>query len=94
MRTIERQPNFKRDYKRESNGKYKDSLDNLLAQVLIPLAQDEKLADKFRDHPLRGKLRGYRECHIKPDLLLIYRKPNNDLLELYRLGSHSELRLT
>jgi mRNA interferase YafQ len=43
------------------------------------------------DHALVGKLAGYRDCHIKPDLILIYRKTNGDVLELVRLGSHSEL---
>ena len=45
----------------------------------------------YRDHALSGKWAGYRECHIKPDLLLIYRKVNTDTLRLARLGSHSEL---
>ena len=39
----------------------------------------------------RRALLGYRECHLKPDLLLIYRKPGADTLRLARLGSHSEL---
>ncbi|MGA9964633.1 MAG: type II toxin-antitoxin system YafQ family toxin [Terriglobales bacterium] len=46
---------------------------------------------KTADHPLGGEWRDHRECHLKPDLLLIYRKPNADLLQLIRLGSHSEL---
>ena len=47
--------------------------------------------DYKRDHALSGDWAGYRECHIKPDLLLIYRKPDADTLRLARLGSHSEL---
>ena len=43
------------------------------------------------DHALSGDWAGYRECHLKPDLLLIYRKPNAEVLRLARLGSHSEL---
>lgn len=42
-------------------------------------------------HGLIGDWTGYRECHVKPDLLLIYRKPDADTLRLARLGSHSEL---
>ncbi|HMU31204.1 MAG TPA: type II toxin-antitoxin system YafQ family toxin, partial [Nitrospira sp.] len=42
-------------------------------------------------HDLSGDWAGYRECHIKPDLLLIYRKSDSDTLRLARLGSHSEL---
>jgi mRNA interferase YafQ len=44
-----------------------------------------------RDNALIGDWMGYCECHIKPDLLLIYRKPDADTLRLARLGSHSEL---
>jgi len=46
---------------------------------------------KYRDHDLIGDWAGYRECHIKPDLLLIYRKSDADTLRLARFGSHSEL---
>ena len=46
---------------------------------------------RYRDHDLSGDWAGYRECHIKPDLLLIYRKSDPDILRLARLGSHSEL---
>jgi mRNA interferase YafQ len=45
------------------------------------------------DHPLSGEWKDFRDCHIKPDLLLIYRKPDKTNLELVRLGSHSELGL-
>jgi mRNA interferase YafQ len=40
---------------------------------------------------LSGQWSGYRECHVKPDLLLIYRKPDPETLRLARLGSHSDL---
>jgi mRNA interferase YafQ len=46
---------------------------------------------RYRDHDFSGDWAGYRECHIKPDLLLIYRKSDADTLRLARLGSHSEL---
>jgi len=49
------------------------------------------LEPQYRDHDLSGNWAGYRDCHIKPDLLLIYRKPDPDTLQLARLGSHSEL---
>ncbi|MFG7405636.1 type II toxin-antitoxin system YafQ family toxin [Klebsiella pneumoniae] len=56
-----------------------------------PLATDQPLDVRYRDHDLSGDWAGYRECHIKPDLLLIYRKSDADTLRLARLGSHSEL---
>jgi mRNA interferase YafQ len=49
------------------------------------------LADKYRDHALSGDWKDHRDCHVKPDLVLIYRKPDADRLQLVRLGSHSEL---
>jgi mRNA interferase YafQ len=59
--------------------------------VLKALAADQPLEPRHRDHDLTGDWIGYRECHIKPDLLLIYRKVSDDQLILARLGSHSEL---
>ena len=55
------------------------------------LLDDRVLPEKNRDHALGGDWAGYRECHIKLDLLLIYRKPDAHTLGLARLGSHSEL---
>ena len=48
---------------------------------------------KYSDHPLTGNWVEHRDCHIKPDLVLIYRKPDKKRLQLIRLGSHSELSL-
>ena len=91
MRTIERSTAFKRDYKRESKGRHRGTLDADLVPALLALAEDEPLEPRRRDHELAGNWAGYRECHIKPDLLLIYRKPDGTTLRLARLGSHSEL---
>ncbi|MGA9070320.1 MAG: type II toxin-antitoxin system YafQ family toxin [Terracidiphilus sp.] len=55
------------------------------------LANDQPLEQRLRDHDLSGDWSGYRECHVKPDLLLIYRKAEDNSLRLARLGSHSEL---
>lgn len=91
MRTIERSTKFKKDYKRELKGRYRDILESELKAVLIALMKDESLDIRYRDHDLSGNWAGYRECHIKPDLLLIYRKLDGDIIKLARLGSHSEL---
>ncbi|NKN34707.1 type II toxin-antitoxin system YafQ family toxin [Marichromatium bheemlicum] len=91
MRTIERSSAFKRDYKRESKGQHRTTLDKEIKRVLIALATDQTLDARYRDHDLTGTWSGYRECHIKPDLLLIYRKSDGDTLRLARLGSHSAL---
>jgi mRNA interferase YafQ len=93
MRTIERTVQFRRDYKREAKGPHRATLETDFIVVLEALANDEPLAEKYRDHALTGDWKDHRDCHIKPDLLLIYRKPDDDdeVLQLVRLGSHSEL---
>jgi len=91
MRTIERTSQFKRDYKRESKGQHREILADDFTEVLTALADDQPLAEKYRDHAITGDWKDHRDCHIKPDLVLIYRKPDADKLQLVRLGSHSEL---
>jgi mRNA interferase YafQ len=93
MRTIERSSAFKRDYKRVRATPRHRNVDALLTTVLSLLLDDQPLPASNRDHALSGDWAGYRECHLKPDLLLIYRKPNTEILRLARLGSHSELFL-
>jgi mRNA interferase YafQ len=92
MRTIERSSAFKRDYKRaRATPRHGKDLDSLVAAVVSLLVSDQVLPEKNRDHALGGDRLGYRECHIKPDLLLIYRQSDAATLRLARLGSHSEL---
>jgi mRNA interferase YafQ len=91
MRTIERSTAFRRDYKREAKSRHRATLDDALKPVLLALAADRPLDARCRDHDLFGDWTGYRECHVKPDLLLIYRKLDSDTLRLARLGSHSEI---
>ncbi len=91
MRTIDRSSSFKRDYKREAKGLHRTTLDAELKPVLVALITDQPLDVRYRDHDLSGDWAGYRECHIKPDLLLIYRKSDSGSLRLARLGSHSAL---
>jgi len=93
MRTISYTNRFKRDYKREKAGRHSKTLDADLMQVVNWLAADTPLPRRNFDHPLSGEWSDHRDCHIKPDLVLIYRKPDKDSLELVRLGSHSELGL-
>ena len=87
MLTPVRSTQFKRDVKRaEKQGK---DLTKLRA-VLAALIRQEPLAAQQRDHPLRGIWKGYRETHIEPDWLLIYRIEGNEL-HLVRIGSYSDL---
>jgi mRNA interferase YafQ len=91
MRTVVHSTAFKKDYKREKKGRHKKVLDGLLQQALQLLAHDVPLPPEYKDHPLVGAWAGYRDCHLRPDLLLLYRKPDEATLQLARLGSHSEL---
>jgi mRNA interferase YafQ len=61
-----------------------------LGFVIEKLAAQERLDAKYRDHPLSGNWKGFRDCHLEPDWILIYRT-SEDTLTLARTGSHSEL---
>ncbi|MCX6634460.1 MAG: type II toxin-antitoxin system YafQ family toxin [Acidobacteria bacterium] len=92
MRTIERSSAFKRDYKRaKATPRHGKDVGSRVSTVVALLLSDQVLPENARDHALSGDWAGYRECHVKPDLLLIYSKPGADTLRLARLGSHSEL---
>lgn len=93
MRRIERTGQFKRDYKRESKGQRRATLDAELVPVVTALAIDQPLEPRHRDHALTGDWKDHRDCHIKPDLVSIYQKPDAATLRPVRLGSHSELGL-
>lgn len=80
---------FKKDLKQLSRRGY--NLD-LLDDVVNKLASSIQLEEKFCDHALTGNYTGFRECHIKPDWLLIYRANDKELyLFLSRTGTHSDL---
>ena len=86
---IQRTSQFKKDYK----AAVKRNLDmEQLKKVIKILADGETLPEEYDDHTLKGKYSGYRECHIQPDWLLVY-KITEDLLilSLYRTGTHSDL---
>ena len=84
---IERSSQFKRDYKRV---KRQGASLNKLLDVIQQLANEKPLAQRYFEHNLKGNWRGYRECHVEPDWLLIYRVEET-VLQLSRTGSHSEL---
>jgi mRNA interferase YafQ len=76
---------------------YVKKLDGDLAAVVRVLVVDGALEERYKDHPLTGDWKDHRDCHVRNDLVLIYRKPDDNTLELIRLGSHShgiESRLT
>jgi len=85
--SIFRTASFKKQYKKLSI-----SDKELLKEVIILLAQSTELDAKYKDHKLTGNFKDLRECHVKPDLLLIY-QINDDILELalVQVGNHNSL---
>lgn len=89
--TIRYSKRFKRDYKREKSGHHSKKLQAMLNEVLGILAGNKPFLHRYFDHALSGEWNDHRDCHLKPDLVLIYRKLDDGSIELVRLGSHSEL---
>lgn len=93
MRTPHTTSAFRRDWRSlRKSGRLPDS-ERAFREVVAKLLADEPLPAQYRDHQLRGKRRGERECHVRPDLILIYRKVDKEVLQLVRIGSHSQLGL-
>jgi len=78
---------FKRDYKKYEHNK---SIIDALQLVLNNLSAEIPLPEKYKDHQLKGNLNDYRECHLTPNVLLLYRIQDN-VLVLVRIGTHSNL---
>ncbi|OHB83508.1 MAG: hypothetical protein A2Z38_08980 [Planctomycetes bacterium RBG_19FT_COMBO_48_8] len=86
---VTRSSKFKKDYKL---AKRQQKNLSLLRDVIEKLVNKQLPPDKFQDHKLTGSLTEYRELHLEPDWLLIYRIDyNEEELKLAKLGSHSEL---
>ncbi|MCB1659883.1 MAG: type II toxin-antitoxin system YafQ family toxin [Pseudomonadales bacterium] len=79
---------FKKDFKKITKMPISDIIE--VGNIISILQRGEKLEQKHVDHSLTGNWAGFRDCHIKPDLVLIYRVFENQL-QLARIGSHSDL---
>lgn len=88
MLTLEYSTQFKKDFKKIAKLPIPDLVE--VGHVIKLLQLGETLPDKYVDHLLSGNWQGYRDCHVKPDLVLIYKVDNNSL-KLARIGTHSEL---
>lgn len=78
---------FKKDYKKLKSQNFDEKL---FCEILILLTNKKPLPHKFKNHPLKGKFIGCFDCHIKPDIILIY-SFDETTLYLHRIGSHSDL---
>ncbi len=93
MYEIRRTSNFARSYKKLTHsGLLKETAIKDLAFAIDTIATGISLPAKYKDHPLKGELQGYRECHIKGDLLLVYQRNKDRLiLVLIDVGTHASL---
>ena len=88
MYSLEYSTLFKKDFKKITKMPIPEIVE--VGHVISKLQRDEALDARHVDHALTGNWLGFRDCHIKPDLVLIYRV-DKDVLQLARIGSHSEL---
>ena len=93
MREVFPRNEFKRDLRRVARSPYRQLLVKGVEfdRVKYMLATEIPLPPRYRDHPLHGQYEGSRDCHIRPDLVLVYTLEGEDLLILERLGSHADL---
>lgn len=93
MRRIETRSSFRRDFRRELKGIYHSVLleGGEFDAVKNALMTNIRLPEQYRDHALHGDWEGSRECHLRPNLLLVYTLADDNLLFLERLGSHAEI---
>jgi mRNA interferase YafQ len=88
MYKLEYSTQFKKDFKKVAKMPIPDVIE--VGHVISTLKAEQKLVEKYADHALTGNWVDYRDCHIKPDLVLIY-KIESMTLKLARIGSHSEV---
>jgi len=88
MLALEYSTQFKKDFKKVAKLAIPDVVE--VGHVIKQLQLGNTLPEKYVDHLLSGNWHGYRDCHVKPDLVLIYKVESN-VLRLARIGSHSEL---
>ena len=88
MKKLQPTTQYKKDYKRIRNNAQKV---NGLKEILKKLMNEEPIPAEYLPHKLTGNYKGCMECHIQNDFLLIWIDEENDIIELVRLGSHSEL---
>ncbi len=87
---IVRTKRFKTAYKRVQN--LKGFKKEIFSEVVLTLASGKTLGEKYRDHKLTGNLKNFRECHIAPDILLLYQIDGGVLvLTLVSVGNHAQL---
>lgn len=90
-RVIRYSATFRTDLKRQHKGQDAKRFLAELKAIELCLTKREPIPRKYGDHPLKGSKNGMRDCHVLPDLVLLYRIVEDDVVEMHRLGSHSDL---
>ena len=88
MKKLQPTTQYKKDYKRVKNNPKKLKA---LKEVLEMLMNEQQIPADYYPHMLQGEYKGCMECHVQGDFLLVWIDPNTDIIELVRLGTHSEL---
>jgi mRNA interferase YafQ len=88
MKRIFPSTQYKKDYKRYRNNPLKMKA---LAEIIDLLANEQPIPAQYKPHMLHGDYKGCMECHVQGDFLLVWFDEARDVIELVRLGSHSEL---
>ena len=88
MKKLQPTTQFKKDYKRIKNNPNKEKD---LQEILEMLKNEQPIPAEYKPHLLHGEYKSCLECHVQNDFLLIWYDDKNDIIELVRLGSHSEL---
>jgi mRNA interferase YafQ len=84
-------PDYTTKFKKDLSQAQKRKLNiSLLRGVISDLIEEKKLSKKYQDHPLSGNYKGFRDCHIEPDWILIY-KTRKGIIVFARTGTHSDL---
>lgn len=92
MYRIVRTKAFERSYRKLKQSGIKEQVFNDIKSIIDSLALGKSLPPKYRDHKLTGHFDGYRECHVRPNLLLVYQIDHGNLvLILVDIGSHPYL---
>ena len=88
MKRIFPSTQYKKDYKRYRNNPFKMKA---LAEIIDLLANEQPIPAQYKPHMLHGDYKGCMECHVQGDFLLVWMDEKRNIVELVRLGSHSEL---
>lgn len=93
MYAIFKTKSFLKSYQKLQSAKINKKVFQEIETIVLKLAHRELLDSKYKDHQLKGQLQKYRECHIRPDVLLLYKVNDNDLILILLYMVHIRIYL-